>query len=323
MNAGRQYPRQLLVCSGQRQGRPDISLLDSTLQKQWDQDGNAYLGNITLTPGSKRKVSWLCDQCPDGHLHQWMAAIYNRSRGSGCPQCSGRKVCQHNSLATKAPRAAADWDYEANVELGTPETLVANHRKRVWWHCQECGHRWTTSPNKRLSRQRGCPQCALQNRTYVNRPTFAQSQHKLLAEWDHARNEPNNNFPSNTRLKSNKQIYWLCSQCPAGHAHSWSTMPCNRTRSKAQSGCPYCAGYAACRCNSLETLYPAIASEWDHAKNADQPGDHTASSNDIAWWCNLNGDRWQQSIYDRTRNVRQQIVSQKYILSRTPSTEKQ
>ena len=118
------------VCSGEQAGGPDISLLDPALQKQWDHKGNAWLGNISVTPFSGKKVSWLCDQCPDGHLHQWTAPVARRSNGSGCPQCSGRKVCQHNSLATIAPRVAADWDYEANVELGTPETIVAQSNQR-------------------------------------------------------------------------------------------------------------------------------------------------------------------------------------------------
>ena len=52
-----------------QQAGPDISRLDSDLQQQWDHAANAHLGNIDITPQSHRKVGWLCDQCPDGHLH--------------------------------------------------------------------------------------------------------------------------------------------------------------------------------------------------------------------------------------------------------------
>ena len=51
-----------------QQAGPDISRLDSDLQQQWDHAANAHLG-IDITPQSHRKVGWLCDQCPDGHLH--------------------------------------------------------------------------------------------------------------------------------------------------------------------------------------------------------------------------------------------------------------
>ena len=82
---------------------PDISWLDPVLQKQWDHAANQCLGDVIIKPYSNRKVWWQCDQCPDGHPHSWFAVVSNRSNGAGCPQCSGRLVCKHNSLRTKAP----------------------------------------------------------------------------------------------------------------------------------------------------------------------------------------------------------------------------
>lgn len=35
--------------------------------------------------------------------HSWEAQVCGRSRDTGCPQCSNRKVCKHNCLETKAP----------------------------------------------------------------------------------------------------------------------------------------------------------------------------------------------------------------------------
>ena len=52
-----------------QQGGPDISLLDPALQKQWDHAANAHLGNILIAPHTNKKISWTCDQCPDGHPH--------------------------------------------------------------------------------------------------------------------------------------------------------------------------------------------------------------------------------------------------------------
>ena len=116
---------------GVQQQGPDISLLSPALQRQWDHAANAHLGNIVIKPFSNRKVAWKCDACPDGHLHQWTASVKNRTNGNGCPRCSGYKMCKHNCLATIALWAAAQWDYEANTALGTPNTILAHSHKQL------------------------------------------------------------------------------------------------------------------------------------------------------------------------------------------------
>ncbi len=283
----------------QQQG-PDISLLDPALQKQWDHVANAHLGNILITRHSGRKVVWTCDQCPDGHLHSWSARVGNRTRGTGCPQCRGRTVCKHNSLATKAPLVAAQWDYEAND--GTPDDVVAQSSHPVGWHCDVCGCKWEATPDAWAgSTGTGCPQCARDRhrKTWQQHPTLAECKHDVLAEWDHQRNKTLGNFPNSTKVKSNKQIFWLCTKCPAGQQHSWSARPTDRT-GRRKTGCPFCAGQAACNCNSLEALYPDVAAEWDYSKNTGQPSDYTAKSNKVVWWCTTQRGSWQQTIDTRT-----------------------
>ena len=288
-----------------QQEGPDISLLSPALKKQWDHAANAHLGTIVIKPHSHKQVAWRCDACPDGHPHHWTAAVQTRTEGSGCPQCSGYKVCKHNCLATVAPWAAAQWDYEANAALGTPDTLVAHNNQRASWHCQVCGHRWTVSPDRRVSQQSGCPKCAPRG-TVTTHPTFAECQHPLLAEWDHTRNDAFGNYPNNTKLRSSKQIFWVCSKCPAGQEHSWSATPHHRT-DRRQSGCPICVGHVACRCNSLQALFPNIAAEWDYKNNKGEPSNYTARSNRLAWWYTPQSGSWQQTIHSRTTNVIQAI----------------
>ena len=242
------------------QGGPDISRLDLHLQDQWGHAANAHLGNMIMKPHSNRKVGWICDQCPDGHLHSWSSTVIDRTSGTGCPQCSGHKVCKHNSLATKAPSVAAQWDYVAND--GTPDSVVAQSYQPAGWHCDVCGHKWGGKISARVGKGRaGCPQCAKSARTAkrVTHPTIAEDP-VLLAQWDHKPNAQQGHFPDNLRLRSNKQIFWLCNMCPAGQQHSWPAMSNNRT-GRYKTGCPCCAGYAACKCNSLQALYPGIAAD--------------------------------------------------------------
>ncbi|KAL3140451.1 hypothetical protein ABBQ38_004710 [Trebouxia sp. C0009 RCD-2024] len=287
-----------------KEAGPNISNLDPVLQQHWDHAANAQLGNIVIKPQSNKQVWWRCDQCPDGHLHTWSAVVKSRSNGNGCPQCSGRKVCKHNSLATKAPLVAAEWDYEAND--GTPEDVVAQSHRLIKWHCKVCGCKWEATPNARVSKRKaGCPQCAdvAKTKKRTTHPTFAECNHPLLAEWDYKRNAAQGHYPDKVRLRSHKQIFWLCTKCPAGQEHSWSAMPLDRTDRK-ESGCPFCAGKAACACNSLLALYPDTAAEWDYSKDQGQPSDHTASSSYLAWWSSPQGGSWQQTITSRTKNAK-------------------
>ena len=302
-----------------KQEGPDISRLDPALQQQWDHAANAHLGNINIKPHSKMKVWWRCDQCPDGRLHSWEAATYNRTNGTGCPQCNGRKVCKHNSLSTRAPLVAAQWDFEVND--GSPDSVVAQSNQPVGWLCHTCGHRWSQTPNQRLRKVKpGCPMCAYKSRKkQIRHPMLADCQDPqckaCLAEWDHERNAAQGNFPHNTRLQSGKQIFWLCTKCPAGQQHSWSAAPSDRT-ARSKTGCPCCAGKAVCECNSLQALYPDIAAEWDHAKNESQLSKHTAGSSYLAWWFTPQRGSWQQRIDSRTCGVQQKTARLKRIQQR-------
>ncbi|KAL3155560.1 hypothetical protein ABBQ38_011114 [Trebouxia sp. C0009 RCD-2024] len=173
------------------------------------------------------------------------------------------------------------------------------------WHCKVCGCKWAATPNARVSRKKAaCPQCADEAKTKkrTKHPTFAACNHPLLAEWDYERNAVQVHFPDKIRLKSHKQVYWLCAKCPAGQEHSWSAQPYSRT-GRLKSGCPFCAGQSACRCNSLQALYPETAADWDHSENQGQPSDYPASSQRLAWWSSPQRGSWQQSIHSRTKHV--------------------
>lgn len=55
------------------------------LMAEWDYDANALL-NVSpesLTSGSHAKVWWKCSKCG----FQWQSAVYNRTKGHGCPKC--------------------------------------------------------------------------------------------------------------------------------------------------------------------------------------------------------------------------------------------
>lgn len=54
------------------------------LLRSWDVEKNAPLTPADVSYGSRKKLWW---RCAAGH--EWLAAVYTRTGGSGCPVCAG------------------------------------------------------------------------------------------------------------------------------------------------------------------------------------------------------------------------------------------
>ena len=123
----------------------------------------------------------------------WVATVKNRTHGTGCPFCSGTAVCQHNSLATRAPQVALLWDAKKNHPM-SPDQVTACSHMRAHWKCSVCLHQWQAAVKQKTRSKTGCPNCAKANAgrkadgTRQKHPTFANVKHALLEQWDHDRN---------------------------------------------------------------------------------------------------------------------------------------
>ena len=264
-----------------------------------------HLGNSVIRPHSHHKVWWSCDQCPDSLSHIWKARVYDRSRGTGCPYCSGTKVCQHNTLTRKAPQVAMYWDANKNHPL-SPDQVTVSSNARAHWRCSVCLHEWQAQVVQKACVNSGCPKCAKANGgrradgTRQKHPTFAAAKHALLEQWDHDKNRENGHFPDNTSLQSSKRIWWRCHACPKGQIHSWQARPNQRASAKNASGCPFCAGQKVCECNSLETVCPDIAADFDTEQNGVSPAEITSSTaTKYNWLSDLPGAK-KRSVSMRT-----------------------
>ena len=141
-------------CSNQNvlKGYNDLLTLNPTLANEWDYDKNGEITPAMVTLGSTRKVWW---KCSEGH--EWQAVINNRSKGRGCPYCSGRYAIKgKNDLQTINPTLADEWNYEKNNGL-TPAEVLPNSDRKVWWKCIN-GHEWQASIGSR-NKGSGCPIC--------------------------------------------------------------------------------------------------------------------------------------------------------------------
>ncbi|KAL3150115.1 hypothetical protein ABBQ38_013454 [Trebouxia sp. C0009 RCD-2024] len=277
-------------------GSPDISLLSPELQQQWHVERNMHLGTIKVKPQSNIKAVWQCDKCPAGQPHIWTVSVANRRASTQCPYCSNRRVCLHNSLATVAPEACRYWNYAKNEKA--PDQVLAGSNSRAEWQCPDCNWAWRAIIKSRVRKNSGCRKCSARNRTQQPQPTFAEAQPPELAQWNHERNDAEGFFPHNVTLGSDKQVHWICSCCPRGQPHRWTARPNDRV-SKGQ-GCPMCDGKHVCRCNSLESLCPSIAAEFDVDKNGFAPAEVVARSHERVWWRNAKRGSWRQSLNSRT-----------------------
>ena len=226
----------------------------------------------TVSPGSNQRQNWRCAQG-----HQYSAVVFSRTRGSGCPICSGLKVLTgFNDLRTKFPEIAAEadgWD---------PASASPGSNQKQNWRCGE-GHQYTSAIKVR-TRGHGCPICS--GRQVLVGFNDLQSQFPEIAAeadgWD----------PASVTTASGRKMTWRC-----GMGHQYSSVVKSRTKG---SGCPVCdgkkvvAGY-----NDLKTKFPEVAAEadgWD-------PTTIAAASNKKKNWKCKEGHQYAAVVAKRTRGT--------------------
>lgn len=261
--------------------------------------------DVVVTAGSGKKVWWSCKQCPDGHPHEWETSVKSRRGGTHCPFCSNRRACRHNSLATKAQSVAAQF---SNKNEGSPNDYTFGSDKKVLWQC-ELGHEWVAPVKRRATRNNGCRTCYdLRRPSRVQHPVLTMSQHSMMQHWDWEQNTKAGLNPSHITCRSNKTAHWICSGCPEGHPRRWQAIVNN---SFSGRGCPCCSGQKACICNSLQSLAPEVAAEWDYTKNKGTPHDFPIFSSARVWWWTDKRGSFQACIYSQTSTAlrKQQLGS--------------
>jgi len=190
------------------------------------------------------------------------------------------------SLADLFPVVAAQWHPTKNGVL-QPSDVSAGSPRKCWWACPEgLDHDWPANIESRTRAGTGCPFCANQ-RVSVTNSLESVAPH-IAAQWHPKRN--GDLTPSDVVATSARRCWWVCDKGPD---HEWVTAVRKRTGDK--TGCPCCAGKKASITNCLATLYPELAAEWDHQRNALSPVEVVAQSNKkYAWRCNVANDhRWE------------------------------
>ena len=251
-----------------------------------------------------------------------MTKVSNRhDMDNQCPFCTNNRLCQHNSLLTVAPNVAAYWDTAKNGLA--PDQIMAHSHARRHWLCPKCGHSWQAMIYSKVDNQSGCPKCSIRSRSWNRQPSLSQSQHPAMLEFDFERNRRAGLDPDKVTAGSNKMVHWICNKCPKGQPHLFVATP--QSRIGINSGCPYCASKKACICNSLQSLYPVLAAEYDTARNGVGPEQVLPRSRKTAFWKDASGHAWERSPFDRTRpekdRIKRAAVSQRSRLKQQASSD--
>ena len=272
------------------------TLCPPEILKEWDYEKNGDLTPETMVAGKHQKVWWKCDKGPD---HVWMQEPRHRiNRGFGCPACEGKQVSVTNSLATLFPHLVSEWHPTKNKGV-TPDQVVAGENNKYWWICDKGpDHVWDATANKRSYAGRTCPYCAHVKWSITN--SFVTLYPEALSYWHPTKNgdlDPKDIIGGGGAFDK----YWW--KCDKGPDHEWTATA--GSLAMRDTGCPACANQQLSVTNSLETLYPLIASEWHPKKNGKlTPADVIAGTHKKVWWqCQVVPEHeWETQIINRTAN---------------------
>ncbi|KAA6420844.1 MAG: hypothetical protein FRX49_09233 [Trebouxia sp. A1-2] len=189
---------------------------------------------------------------------------------------------------------------EEQCEDGVPNTSLLADELQKQWHaklnlhlgkiCIRPGSKHKALVKGKARTNSGCPKCAKAHAgreadgTRQKHPTFTEANHALLQQWDHDRNRESGTHPDNTTLQSGKLIWWCCHACPKGKK--------------------------LCECNSLETVCPDIAADFDVEKNGVTAAEVTSSASTKYSWLSDEPGAKKRSVAQRTSYTRKQLLTE-------------
>jgi hypothetical protein len=272
--------------------KPSLAETHPEIAKEWHPTKNGKLTSYNFTFGSNVKVWWKCDKADD---HEWTTSIQARTRGNGCPFCTGRLATKLNCVATLQPQLAKEWHPTKNGNL-TPFDVTPYSGKKVWWKCKKVeDHEWESTIHNRSTNGNGCACC--NGRKAVLSNCLATLNPEIAKEWHPTKNGKLTSY--NFTLGSNVKVWWKCNK---GDDHEWKSSIINRAKG---NGCPICIGKKVVPSNCLATLNPKLAKEWHPIKNGELTPDNVVPGRGAkVWWkCQMDDSHeWEALITDRENN---------------------
>jgi len=270
-------------CSGRGATKAtSLAALYPALSQEWDTTLNDRSPS-DVRPGSNYGAWWRCGLCE----HTWQTRVNRRTRGSGCPACSGRVATPGRSFADLFPESAAEWHPSKNDRR--PDDVRPASVYRAWWVCRGCGNEWCSAVYSRADpRGRGgCPRCARRPRV-----SLVESHPELVSLWD-----PRNTLrPDDVSASSRKRVRWRCPDCNHEWMRSIATVA-------EHSVCPGCAGVEAAPGRSLADLYPSLVADWSPLNEVSPTSITPRSVYRAIWRCSTCSHEWSRRVDMRVKGA--------------------
>lgn len=220
-------------CAGQR-ATTERNLRKSHphIARQWHKTLNGDLAPVEVLAGSGKRVFW---QCPVSPEHVWQATVADRTNGTGCPFCIGKKVFRDNCLETVSPSIARQWHPTRNGDL-SPRDVTAQSNRAVWWRCEKYPHHEWQSDIAGRRRRPNCPFCS--NKKLSRENSLAAMFPDIASQWHATRN--GHLTPKDVVFGSGKKVWW---QCPRFTEHAWRASVVQRT--SRGTSCPTCTNQSS------------------------------------------------------------------------------
>ncbi|NSX37139.1 zinc-ribbon domain-containing protein [Pseudarthrobacter oxydans] len=164
-------------------------------------------------------------KCPEGHTCSLVPLTFLQS---GCPSCKAAQTRQAGrpTVADLLPEIASQWHPTRNGKL-TPQTVVWDSKRPIWWVADCCGNEWPATPRDRDKYDRlRCPKCE------TKLGSLAWQDPGLAAEWSPS--NPVSAWHVRPYGKTDFDPEWVCA---INSAHVW---PSSLTVRSNGAGCPEC-----------------------------------------------------------------------------------
>ncbi len=264
-----------------------LSERDPEIAAQWHPTRNGPLTAFDVTANSGQTVWWLCDR-----RHEWQAMINNRRKAPGCPQCTlwGTSV---EEIRLRLELLAAGVPIDPNHEViheGTGQALQCDMLCSAWDLVIEFdGNRFHRLPNGIEKDRRKTRMLTEAGWTVIrvreDLPTIGE--HDVVVP-----------LFSSEIIRAKAVLKRL--QSLGFEAAEYE----GYLRTEAPWGSDEAASYIKRRRidESLATLYPELAAQWDPEKNGKlTPADVTPGSGQKVWWiCPDCEHSWAAYVYSRT-----------------------
>lgn len=232
-------------CAGAKffAGENDFATKRPDLLLEWDYENNKGISPDSIAFGDHKKVNWICSVCG----HKWQASLSSRSvNNNGCPECAKKKrtatrhktlVSKHGSLADNYPDLMKDWDWEKNLDID-PYSVPSRISTQVYWKCHICQYEWSKSPDERIGKHLGCPECSKKEQARTRRLKLVEERGTILTTHPHLLLDWNGSVnqipPEELVAGSGERVNWKCHFCD----HEWTTSVYKRA--VLSHRCPKC-----------------------------------------------------------------------------------